>query len=106
MCRQPQKTLHRTGRSGVLPYLPRFADEYEHREAEQNGSDSMRAPRFQPVSVHDYLDGECHARRKHEYVDGIIYAMVGGTVAHSRIASNPTNYFIPRVLWYPHLRRF
>jgi len=48
------------------------------------------APHFQPVSVRDYLDGELQAHRKHEYVDGIVYAMVGGTVAHSRIASNAT----------------
>ncbi len=48
------------------------------------------APHFQPVSVRDYLEGERVARRKHEYVDGVVYAMVGGTVAHSRIASNAT----------------
>jgi Uma2 family endonuclease len=48
------------------------------------------ASRFQRVSVRDYLDGEGEARRKHEYVDGVVYAMVGGTVRHSRIASNAT----------------
>jgi Uma2 family endonuclease len=48
------------------------------------------APRFQPISVRDYLDGEQRAKRKHEYVDGVVYAMVGGTVTHSRIASNAT----------------
>ena len=48
------------------------------------------ARHFQPISVADYLAGEEIARRKHEYVDGTVYAMVGGTVAHSRIASNAT----------------
>lgn len=48
------------------------------------------ARHFQPVSVGDYLAGEEIARRKHEYVDGTVYAMVGGTVAHSLIASNAT----------------
>ncbi len=46
------------------------------------------APHFQPISVRDYLDGERQAKRKHEYVDGVVYAMAGGTVTHSRIASN------------------
>lgn len=52
--------------------------------------DMSTAHHFQPVSVGDYLAGEEIARRKHEYVDGTVYAMVGGTVAHSRIASNAT----------------
>ena len=48
------------------------------------------ASQFQPISVHDYLAGERTAKRKHEYVDGVVYAMAGGTVQHSRIASNAT----------------
>ena len=48
------------------------------------------ASQFQPVSVRDYLAGERVAKRKHEYVDGVVYAMAGGTVQHSRIASNAT----------------
>ncbi len=48
------------------------------------------ARQFQPVSVRDYLAGERTAKRKHEYVDGVVYAMAGGTVQHSRIASNAT----------------
>lgn len=46
------------------------------------------ASQFQPISVSDYLLGEQAARRKHEFVNGIVYAMAGGTVQHSRIASN------------------
>lgn len=48
------------------------------------------ASRFQPVSVPDYLHGESTAKQKHEYIDGVVYAMAGGTVQHSRIASNTT----------------
>ena len=48
------------------------------------------APRYQPVSVPEYLQGEKSTRRKHEYVEGIVYAMVGGTNVHNRIATNAT----------------
>ena len=48
------------------------------------------ASQFQPILVRDYLDGERQAKRKHEYVNGVVYAMAGGTVQHSRIASNAT----------------
>ena len=46
------------------------------------------ASRFQHISVRDYLASEETANRKHEFVDGVVYAMSGGTVAHSRIACN------------------
>lgn len=46
--------------------------------------------RFQPISVHEYLLGEQTAQHKHEYVHGVVYAMAGGSVQHSRIASNAT----------------
>jgi Uma2 family endonuclease len=44
----------------------------------------------QPISVRDYLRGEESAKRKHEYVEGVVYAMVGATNAHNRIATNGT----------------
>ena len=44
--------------------------------------------RLSPVSIEDYLVGEAEARHKHEYVDGQIYAMVGGRYNHNLIASN------------------
>lgn len=50
---------------------------------------STAAHRY-PISVDDYLRGETTARRKHEYVHGVAYAMVGGTNAHNRIATNVT----------------
>lgn len=48
------------------------------------------APHYQPISVLDYLDGERRAERKHEYVDGTVYAMAGATNTHNRIATNAT----------------
>jgi Uma2 family endonuclease len=46
------------------------------------------ARQLTPISVAEYLAGEESAQRKHEYVDGMIYAMVGGRYAHNLIASN------------------
>ncbi len=46
------------------------------------------AERLSPISVENYLAGEQRARLKHEYVAGMIYAMAGGTYAHSLVASN------------------
>ncbi|MCA9209883.1 MAG: Uma2 family endonuclease [Planctomycetales bacterium] len=48
------------------------------------------ASHFQPISVRDYLDGERTAKHKHEYVNGVVYAMVGETNLHNRIATNAT----------------
>ncbi|MEO8497924.1 MAG: Uma2 family endonuclease [Planctomycetota bacterium] len=48
------------------------------------------ASHHQPISVSDYLHGEQTATHKHEYVDGVVYAMVGATNAHNRIATNGT----------------
>lgn len=47
-------------------------------------------PHFQTIHVSDYLQGELKAKRKHEFVDGVVYAMAGGTVTHNRIASHVT----------------
>lgn len=40
------------------------------------------------VSVDDYLAGEQKSSVKHEYVAGLVYAMVGAKNAHNIIASN------------------
>lgn len=46
------------------------------------------AQRLSPISVDDYLVGEQRSRIKHEFVAGMVYAMVGGRYAHNLIASN------------------
>ncbi|MDN5869250.1 MAG: Uma2 family endonuclease [Nitrococcus sp.] len=44
--------------------------------------------RLHRLSPQEYLDGELLAEVRHEYVDGQIYAMVGGSRAHNIIALN------------------
>jgi Uma2 family endonuclease len=46
------------------------------------------AERIELVSVDDYLAGELVARRKHEYLGGVVYAMSGARVLHDIISSN------------------
>ena len=40
------------------------------------------------ISEQEYLEGELHSDIKHEYIDGMIYAMSGASAAHNRIAGN------------------
>ena len=40
------------------------------------------------ISVKDYLKGELIAENKHEFIDGQVYAMVGGSDNHDRISGN------------------
>lgn len=44
----------------------------------------------QPISIADYLEGELTSPRKHEFVDGVVYAIAGATANHNRIATNAT----------------
>jgi Uma2 family endonuclease len=48
------------------------------------------ARRIQPLSVAGYLQGEQDAAHKHEYVEGDVFAMVGASNNHNRIATNGT----------------
>lgn len=48
------------------------------------------ARRIQPLSVEEYLKGEQDAACKHEYVEGDVFAMVGASNNHNRIATNAT----------------
>lgn len=48
------------------------------------------ARHYELIPVRDYLEGESRAKRKHEYVDGVVYAMAGASNAHNRIATNAT----------------
>ena len=40
------------------------------------------------VTPNEYLDGEESADCKHEYLNGMVYAMAGGTFVHSTVAVN------------------
>jgi Uma2 family endonuclease len=40
------------------------------------------------VSYEEFLEAEQRSEVKHEWLDGTIYAMAGGTVEHSRLAGN------------------
>jgi len=51
------------------------------------------------VSAEDYLAGEIIAEHKSEYLNGVVYAMVGGTLGHSALAMRVG------VLLDPQLRR-
>jgi Uma2 family endonuclease len=42
------------------------------------------------ISVNEYLEGEEHTQIRHEYVDGLVYAMAGATREHNRLALNLT----------------
>ena len=46
------------------------------------------ARRLARISVEDYLAGELVSSVKHEFVDGIVYAMAGARNQHNRIAVN------------------
>lgn len=41
-----------------------------------------------PISEADYLEMEENSRIRHEYVDGYIYAMAGGSRSHNKINGN------------------
>jgi Uma2 family endonuclease len=46
------------------------------------------APQYTPVSADEYLAGESQSRHKHEFVEGLVYAMAGANNNHNRIATN------------------
>ena len=56
----------------------------------------MSIAQLQPplLSPEDYLLGEDGAEQKHEYLNGVVYAMAGGTNRHARIGMN-----ISAALW-------
>jgi len=47
-------------------------------------------PTSTPLSVAAYMLFERHSQSKHEYVDGYVYAMAGGTPTHGVITANVT----------------
>jgi len=46
------------------------------------------AQKLNLVSVDDYLQGELDSNVRHEYLDGVVYAMAGARNVHNAIASN------------------
>ncbi|HAZ60590.1 MAG TPA: hypothetical protein DCY89_03340 [Gammaproteobacteria bacterium] len=48
----------------------------------------MHTQRTEILSPEDYLLREATADRRHEYVDGTLYAMTGGTLRHNVVALN------------------
>ncbi|MFM7325773.1 MAG: Uma2 family endonuclease [Nodosilinea sp.] len=48
----------------------------------------VAVPALSPISPEDYLAAEAASLTKHEYCDGQLYAMAGGTDAHITIALN------------------
>jgi Uma2 family endonuclease len=51
-------------------------------------------PRFTPE---EYFEWEAHQEIRHEYFDGEVYAMTGGTLNHSEIAINVGSLFKPHL---------
>src|SRR5438132_4438722 len=46
------------------------------------------AKKLDLISVEDYLEGELNSPIKHEYVDGLVYAMAGARNVHGDIVGN------------------
>jgi Uma2 family endonuclease len=49
------------------------------------------------ISVEDYLAGELVSPIKHEYLNGVVYAMAGARNAHNRIATNSLGALVNRL---------
>ncbi|HEY4181328.1 MAG TPA: Uma2 family endonuclease [Kofleriaceae bacterium] len=48
----------------------------------------MATPASGRVSYEQYVEDEVHGDTKHEWVHGVVYAMAGGSIEHSRLAAN------------------
>lgn len=44
--------------------------------------------KMREYTIADYVDFETHTNTKHEFVDGVIYAMTGGTPNHAMLIAN------------------
>lgn len=52
----------------------------------------MNQALLKPLMEDDYLAGELDAPVRHEFVQGAVYAMAGGSANHNRIAVNLASY--------------
>lgn len=59
------------------------------------------APKRQRISVAEYLAGELRSQVKHEYLDGMLYPLVGARIPHNRIASNVLARLDARLMGHP-----
>ncbi len=48
----------------------------------------MEAKKLDNFSIKEYLDLEIETNEKHEFLDGSIYSLAGGTINHGRISGN------------------
>lgn len=48
----------------------------------------MEAKRFNKLSFNEYIDLEVESNTRHEFHDGEVFAMAGGTLEHALISSN------------------
>ena len=48
------------------------------------------AEKLTAISIDDYLQGELSSEVRHEFVDGMVYAMVGGKRSHSQLITRVT----------------
>ena len=46
------------------------------------------APKYNYVSIKDYLEMERNSAEKHEYYEGEVFAMSGASISHNRISMN------------------
>lgn len=56
------------------------------RTGNPSGCSEGGAPSY--VSYDAYLEAEARSSTKHEWLDGVVYAMAGGSLEHSRLAGN------------------
>ncbi len=54
-------------------------------------------PKFQPITVEQFLDIDFGSDRKFELVDGVIHMMTGGSPAHSRVSTNILTFLQSRL---------
>jgi Uma2 family endonuclease len=56
------------------------------------------APVQSAISFEQFLEQEIHAQERHEFVDGNVFVMPGGTDRHNRIAINAMMQVLPAAL--------
>jgi Uma2 family endonuclease len=55
------------------------------------------APKWNLVSIKEYLANELRSPIKHEYLGGVVYAMAGARTQHNRIAMNTKGHLFRRL---------